>query len=378
MMNIDITQDIRYPGASDAGRDELQTYLDWIAQHQLKDSEASFIYFAIGRAGLASDRHLFAVWQKICAEIEVDTATMLHTMRFFLNPTEASFALESTGAWFDFLPQVYELVASVEAPTELSVPTFTKVTDETAVALREAAFKRTNERVKKAQGSLAGNSSSASAPQTGSVVTLKGWGIGVMHFSTTQEQLVQVLNAYNEDGANGALTYLFSQCPQERMIEYCMGMDDGLSVNGSSIKKIAQSRSFFIRDFAKELSNYHHTAAAGEFYCLLYSPDMTGHFSLPVGTTFDPKLLKLTCAQYSIPEEHFAVALEGDLVSYLEYQGQPVELHCTPNDYTYYGKLYTRDSSYYQTEPFPCVFLSNIETGQWELDRARLLLILNG
>jgi hypothetical protein len=378
MMNTDITQDVRYLGVSETGRDELKTYLDWISEHQLSDSEASFIYFAIGRAGLASDRHLFAIWQEICEGMEVDTATILHTMRFFLNPTEASFAVESTAGWFDFIPQVYELVASVEAPTELSVPTFTKVTDETVVALKEAAFKRTNERVNKAQGSIAVKSSSASAPQTGSVVTLKGWGIGVMHFSTTREQLAQMLNAYNEDGANGALTYLFSQCPQDRMIEYFMGMDDGLSVDGTSIKDMTHRRSFFIKDFASELNNGQNTSGTGEFYCLLYSPDMTGHFTLPTGTSFDPNLLKVTSAQYNIAEQHFAVALEGDLVNYLEYQGQTVDLHCTPHDYTYYGKLFTQDSSYYQTEPYPCVFQSNTETGQWELAREKVLLILNG
>lgn len=371
MMNIDVTQDVRYPGVSETGRDELRIYLEWISQHHLSDSEISFIHFAIGRAGLASDRHLFAVWQKICEDMEVDTLTTLHTMRFFLNPTEASFALESTAGWFDFLQQVYELVQSVNAPAALSVPVFTKVTDEAVALLQSATHKTVKE-------SIAVHHAVASNLQTGSVVTLKGWGIGVMHFSTTREQLAQVLNAYNEGGANGALTYLFSQCPQDRMIEYCMGVDDGLSVNGHLIKEIAQSRSFFIRDFAKELINYRDSTAAAEFYCLLYSPDMTGHFSLPVGSSFDPQLLKLTSAQYSIPAENFAVALEGDLVRDIEYQGQSVELHCTPNDYTYYGKLFAKDSSYYQTEPFPCVFLSNIETGQWELDRARLLLILNG
>ena len=367
---MDITQDVRYAIVSDAGREELKVYLEWINQNQLSDSESSYIYFAIGRGGLKDARHLFAIWQKICESIEIDTITKLHTMRFFLNPTESSFALESAAGWFDFLPQVYELATTVDAPDKPSTPQFVKMSDENVAALDGVSF---NVSEPHHSTSSVVTNEDVSLPE----VTIRGWGIGVMHFTISRAQLAQAKKSYDENGAAGTLTYLFSQCPQDRMIQYFMGFDEGLAILDCQLKDIARSYAFKDIDFAENIDNRTKNAGGAEFYCLLYSPDMIGKFNLPKGELFDPQQLKLNIARYSVAENLYAVALEGDLVHSIMYQGQPVALHCTPNDYSYYGQLYAYQTNSSRAPANISVFRSNTEIGQWELSHDTLVKILS-
>jgi hypothetical protein len=126
-MAVNLIQDPRYAAVStEDGKNELQIYLDWIVENGLDDSEQNYIEFVKGRAGLADGRHLFKVWEKISEELRVEEKARLQIMRFFLNPSAKSFAKPDAAGWFDFLPQVYDLMEQVPPPI-ISRPEFQKV-----------------------------------------------------------------------------------------------------------------------------------------------------------------------------------------------------------------------------------------------------------
>jgi len=349
-MSVDVNQDVRYSVLSEAGKEELKVYLDWLNEHQLADSEYSFVYFAIGRAGLQDGRHLFAVWQKVCEGMTVDISTRQHTMRFFLNPTQASFTFESAAGWFDFLPQVYELSAAVAPADAPSPPPFIKMGDVAAQALilaKPTKFK------------------SAQATDQHKVV-LHGWGVGVMHYTINRDQLAQVMTAYAQGSETGALTYLFSQCPTDRPIRYFMGADEGLTINRRKLNTFATQQAAIDLGFEAVIDNSATNILGAEFYCLLYSPDMRGEIVLREGQIYDPDKLQLSVCPYQMTEENYCLALEGELIAAASYDQTPVAIQCTPADYSYYGQLL----AYYAKGDLRAnlvVFQSNIESGQWEL-----------
>ncbi len=116
-MTINLTQDPRYSAlSSDEGKNELEVYLQWISDNNLADTQKSFVDFSVGRASLDGGRHLFVIWKKIMAPMKVDLKTTLENMRFFLNPNEDSFCIRDAAGWFDFLPQVYEVMSEVPVP----------------------------------------------------------------------------------------------------------------------------------------------------------------------------------------------------------------------------------------------------------------------
>jgi hypothetical protein len=359
-MSIDITQDVRYATLSDEGRQELKVYLDWTREHQLADSEYSFIYFAIGRAGLQDARHLLAVWQKACNGMNIDISTRQHTMRFFLNPTDASFALESASGWFDFLPHIYALATSVEPVEAPKPPSFVKLGDLAASSLIESKSPK----------------SKRSSPSDQRTIVFNGWGVGVMHYTINRAQVEQVLRSYDQGAEVGALTYLFSQCPPDRPIRYFMGADEGLMISQLPLKDIDVDYASIDLGFDEQIDNSMTNINGAEFYCLLYSPDMKGEITLPEGRAFVSDKLKLTLSSYQTNENNYGIALEGALISAVSYDDIPMTIHCTPNDYSYYGQL----MAYYAGEGVSAnvqIFRSNVESGQWEFSRDVLVRFLS-
>jgi len=125
-MKSQTEKDVRYPGLTKAGASELQIYLDWIQANKLSDSEQSFVNFTIGRGVFADGRHLFRVWEYCTKDMQVDSKTKLLIMRFFINPTQESFAIASVARWFDFLPTAYMSkdkvkVESIKKPEYLEI-----------------------------------------------------------------------------------------------------------------------------------------------------------------------------------------------------------------------------------------------------------------
>lgn len=125
-MTDSIQTDPRAALLNDEGLAELQIYLDWISEAGLSDSEASFVSFVVGRAGLKDPRHLLAVWEAAYSGQQLSADARLQVMRFFLNPGNSDFRNEEAAGWFDFLPTVYELAPQVPSVT-IYKPVFQKV-----------------------------------------------------------------------------------------------------------------------------------------------------------------------------------------------------------------------------------------------------------
>ena len=122
----DAQNDPRFPHMSEMGQGELAVYLDWIKGAQLADTEYAFVTYTMGRAQIKDPRHLFAIWLHQMGA-SVDRQVKSQIRRFFMNPSDqVSFASVQSAGWFDFIPWVYQLVATVPAPT-IMPPTFVKV-----------------------------------------------------------------------------------------------------------------------------------------------------------------------------------------------------------------------------------------------------------
>ena len=123
---VDAASDTRYKDCTAHGRSELQVYLDWLEQTKIKDSEYSFVAFALGRAGLKDVRHLFLIWSLHMAGA-ADRKMRSQIRRFFFNPSaEISFQVASMAGWFNFLEELYKQARSGSMPP-LQPPTFVKV-----------------------------------------------------------------------------------------------------------------------------------------------------------------------------------------------------------------------------------------------------------
>lgn len=118
--------DPRAKNLSPDGLTELQVYTEWLADSGLNDCEATFVTFAVGRAGLNDARHLYAVWESAYSGQDLPIQSKLQVMRFFLNPTQSDFKNEDAAGWFEFLPTVYDL-ASTTRPLTITKPVFLKV-----------------------------------------------------------------------------------------------------------------------------------------------------------------------------------------------------------------------------------------------------------
>lgn len=118
--------DPRYPHLTESGKSELSVYLGWIQQANIPDSEASFITYVLGRAGISDPRQLLKIWE-FQIGVEANKQLKRQMRRFFLNPSQSeSFAAVPYAGWFEFLESVYTLKDAVSYQP-LSVPIFTKV-----------------------------------------------------------------------------------------------------------------------------------------------------------------------------------------------------------------------------------------------------------
>lgn len=119
-------RDSRYQDCSEHARAELAVYLDWLEQTKIKDSEYSFVAFALGRAGLKDVRHLFLIWDRQMAAA-ADKKTRSLIRRFFFNPSaDIAFDVPAMAGWFNFLEILYSQARSMKFPA-LVPPTFVKV-----------------------------------------------------------------------------------------------------------------------------------------------------------------------------------------------------------------------------------------------------------
>jgi hypothetical protein len=118
--------DPRFPHLTKAGQLELATYLDWLQQAKIPDSEASFVTYVLGRAGISDPRQLLKVWEYQMGG-EIDPSLKRQIRRFFLNPRQSeSFSSPSYAGWFEFLESVYALKDRV-CYSPIVAPEFTKV-----------------------------------------------------------------------------------------------------------------------------------------------------------------------------------------------------------------------------------------------------------
>jgi len=118
--------DPRYALCSEEGRGELEIYLQWIKDASLEDTEYAFVSYVLGRASIADARHLFAIWEHQMSG-QIDRSTRSQIRRFFMNPSpQVAFNAASSAGWFDFVPGVYQLMSSVQAPYVMA-PVFAKV-----------------------------------------------------------------------------------------------------------------------------------------------------------------------------------------------------------------------------------------------------------
>lgn len=122
----DIQTDARYPFCSDAGKAELEVYLQWIVDASLQDSEYAFIEYVKGRAGIQDGRHLLAIWE-YQMQGQFDKTARSQMRLFFVNPNpEVAFNSSAAAGWFDFIESVYVLRNEVPAPL-VRPPVFAKV-----------------------------------------------------------------------------------------------------------------------------------------------------------------------------------------------------------------------------------------------------------
>lgn len=118
--------DPRFAHMSEMGQAELSVYLDWLKVANLQDTEYAFVTYVMGRAQLKDPRHLFAIWLHQMGQT-VDRQVKSQIRRFFMNPSDqVSFSSVQSAGWFDFIPWVYQLATTVQAPLILP-PTFAKV-----------------------------------------------------------------------------------------------------------------------------------------------------------------------------------------------------------------------------------------------------------
>ncbi len=118
--------DPRYAHMSEMGQAELAVYLDWIKNVNLADSEYAFVMYTLGRAQIKDARHLFAIWlHQVGATVDRQVKSQIR--RFFMNPSDqVPFTSVQSAGWFDFIPWVYQLAPTVQAPV-IMPPTFVKV-----------------------------------------------------------------------------------------------------------------------------------------------------------------------------------------------------------------------------------------------------------
>lgn len=118
--------DPRFAHMSEMGQAELSVYLDWIQGANLPDTEYAFVTYVMGRAQLKDPRHLFAIWLHQMGA-QVDRQVKSQIRRFFMNPSDqVSFSSVQSAGWFDFIPWVYQLAPTVQAPV-IMAPAFAKV-----------------------------------------------------------------------------------------------------------------------------------------------------------------------------------------------------------------------------------------------------------
>jgi hypothetical protein len=118
--------DPRYPHLTESGKSELSVYLGWIQQANIPDSEASFVTYVLGRAGISDPRQLLKIWEYQMGS-SADNALRRQIRRFFLNPSQSeSFATPSYAGWFEFLESVYT-VKDIVGFTPIIMPRYTKV-----------------------------------------------------------------------------------------------------------------------------------------------------------------------------------------------------------------------------------------------------------
>jgi hypothetical protein len=122
----DVLQDPRYPFCTDAAKEELAVYLQWIHDVQLADTEFAFIEYVKGRAGIQDGRHLLAIWEYQMGS-QVDRATRSQMRVFFMNPSgSTAFNNSASAGWFDYIESIYQLKAEIQAPL-VRPPVFAKV-----------------------------------------------------------------------------------------------------------------------------------------------------------------------------------------------------------------------------------------------------------
>jgi hypothetical protein len=97
--------DPRFVELSPLAKRELFGYLEWLGAHGLSDNEVNFVYFATSRAGLKDGRELYEAWL-MGFDRPPDKQSKLSALRFFLNPTEASFKHDYLSGWFEFIVAV--------------------------------------------------------------------------------------------------------------------------------------------------------------------------------------------------------------------------------------------------------------------------------
>jgi len=119
--------DPRFANLSALAKRELLHYLEWLSAHSLPDDEINFIYFAASRAGLKDGRELYEAWLT-GFDRPPDKQSKLSTLRFFLNPTEASFKHDYVAGWFEFIVTICQTnAASKGSKTTRSKPSFAKI-----------------------------------------------------------------------------------------------------------------------------------------------------------------------------------------------------------------------------------------------------------
>ncbi len=123
---VNTALDSRYKDCTESARAELDVYLGWLDQNKLRDSEYSFVAFALGRSGLTDVRHLFLIWDRQMIEL-ADKKTRSQIRRFFFNPSaDVAFNVPLMAGWFNFLETFYTQARSMKFPP-LMPPTLVKV-----------------------------------------------------------------------------------------------------------------------------------------------------------------------------------------------------------------------------------------------------------
>ena len=119
--------DPRFVELSSLAKRELFGYLEWLGAHGLSDNEVNFVYFAASRAGLKDGRELYEAWL-MGFDRPPDKQSKLSALRFFLNPTEASFKHDYLSGWFEFIVAICQNYEKTKVfKTKNQKPSFAKV-----------------------------------------------------------------------------------------------------------------------------------------------------------------------------------------------------------------------------------------------------------